>query len=30
MTLPGIARFQGRRVKTIARALHVQPQPVAA
>ena len=25
-----VARFQGRRVTTIARALHVQPQPVAA
>ncbi|QUN32742.1 NAD(P)H:quinone oxidoreductase (plasmid) [Cupriavidus sp. KK10] len=25
-----VARFQGRRVTTVARALHVQPQPVAA
>jgi NAD(P)H dehydrogenase (quinone) len=25
-----VARFQGRRVTTIARALHVQPQPVEA
>ncbi|WP_439669606.1 NAD(P)H:quinone oxidoreductase [Cupriavidus necator] len=24
-----VARFQGRRVTTVARALHVQPQPVA-
>ncbi|CAJ96208.1 multimeric flavodoxin WrbA [Cupriavidus necator H16] len=25
-----VARFQGRRVTTVARALHAQPQPVAA
>lgn len=25
-----VARFQGHRVTTVARALHVQPQPVAA
>ncbi|MBP0619299.1 NAD(P)H:quinone oxidoreductase [Cupriavidus consociatus] len=25
-----VARFQGRRVTTVARALHVQPEPVAA